>query len=298
MGFKMAKRKESSRQSSFELDIIKKFEKSNASVEELRTGIWAPIEKFSHNSLILKNFVENKRKRSIETSWGKVTVSGNILTQAHRDLIDCVLAVSTKTKELDNGDIAVYFKRSDALKKYGDSNSKNHKWLDEKLNEIQNSSIELRDKKGNFYRFNILKLTAYSEKEESFGIVFTSEYRKYIEGQLTIGYLAELDKLLTIDSALLKAIIRFFWTHKDAWRMDVDNLLATVGYPNDSDQMTRSAKREIENNLDVLESFGIFAAEEEIIEGKRRKVKRLLYRKPEDSQITFIAPSNVSAPLP
>lgn len=299
----MAKKKESSRQSSFELDIIKKFERSNASVEELRTGIWAPIEKFSHNSLILKNFVENKRKRSIETSWGKVTVSGNILTQAHRDLIDCILAVSTKTKEIEGGGIAVYFKRADALKKYGNSSAKNYKWLDEKLNEIQTSSIELQNKEGK-YRFNILQVTAYSEKEESYGIIFTAEYRNYIEGKLTIGYLAELDKLLTVNSALLKAIIRFFWTHKDASRMsieDADNgkpgLLTTVGYPSDSAQMIRAAKREIESQLDILEQFGIFSAEEEIIDGKRRKVKRLLYRKPEDSQITFIAPSLLSRSL-
>lgn len=294
----MAKKKESSRQSRFELDIVKKFERSNASVEELRTGIWAPIEKFSHNSLILKNFEANKRKRAIETSWGKVIVSGNILTQSHRDLIDCILAVSSKTKELDGGDIAVYFQKADALKKYGDKASKNHRWLDEKLNEIQNSSIELRDKKGNHYRFNILKLTAYSEAEETFGIVFTSEYRKYIESQLTIGYLAELDKLLTIESALLKSIVRFFWSHKDAWKMDIDDLLNTVGYPSDSDQMIRSAKREIESNLDRLEQFGIFSSEEEVIEGKRSKVKRLLYRKPEESEITFIAPSLTSPSLP
>lgn len=293
----MAKKKESPRQSRFELDIVKKFERSNASVEELRTGIWAPIEKFSHNSLILKNFEANKRKRAIETSWGKVIVSGNILTQAHRDLIDCIMAVSSNTKELQGGDIAVYFQKSDALKKYGDKASKNHKWLDDKLNEIQNSSIELRDKKGNHYRFNILKLTAYSEAEETFGIIFTSEYRKYIESQLTIGYLAELDKLLTIDSALLKSIIRFFWTHKDAWKMDIDNLLSTVGYPLDSEQMVRSAKREIEANLDQLEEFGIFSIEEKIIEGKRKKVKRLLYRKPENSEITFIAPSVTSPTL-
>lgn len=294
----MAKKKESPRQSRFELDIVKKFERSNVSVEELRTGIWAPIEKFSHNSLILKNFEANKRKRAIETSWGKVIVSGNILTQAHRDLIDCIMAVKSNTKELEGGDIAVYFHKSDALKKYGDKSSKNHKWLDEKLNEIQNSSIELRDKKGNHYRFNILKLTAYSESEEMFGIIFTSEYRKYIEGQLTIGYLSELDKLLTIDSALLKSIIRFFWTHKDAFRMDIDHLLNTVGYPSDSDQMVRAAKREIESNLDRLEAFGIFSAEEEVIEGKRRKTKRLLYRKPEDAEITFIAPSAVTPSLP
>ena len=293
----MAKHKESPNQSHFKFDIIKRFEQSNASVEELRTGIWAPIERISHNSLILKNFVANKRKRSIETAWGKVTVSGNILTQIHRDVIDCVLAVASKTKELENGDIAVYFQRSDALRKYGNSSLKHHSWLDDKLNEIQTTAIELRDKKGNFYRFNILKLTAYSEKEESFGIVFTSEYRQYVEGQLTIGYLSELDKLLTIESALLKSIVRFFWTHKDAWRMDVDDLLTTVGYPKDSEQMIRAAKREIETNLDLLEQFGICSSAEDVIVGKQQKVKRLLYRKPEDANITFIAPSSTTPAL-
>lgn len=298
----MAKRKESPRQSRFELDIVSKFERSNASVEELRTGLWAPIEKFSHNSLILKNFIENKRRRSIETSWGKVTVSGNILTQTHRDLLDCILAVSTNTKELEGGSIAVYFKRSDALKKYGDKSSKNYKWLDEKLNEIQTSSIEFQNKEGK-YRFNILQVTAYSEKEESYGIIFTAEYRNYIESKLTIGYLAELDKLLTINSALLKAIIRFFWTHKDASRMtieDTDNgkpgLLTTVGYPADSAQMIRAAKKEIESQLDFLEQFGIYSTEEEVIKGKRRKITRLLYQKPEDSKITFIAPATSLLP--
>lgn len=292
----MAKRKESPRQSKFELDIVTKFERTNVSVSELRTGIWAPIEKISYNSLIYKNFVANRRQRTIKTTWGEVTISGNILTQVHRDLIDCVLAVSSKTKELEGGDIAVYFHKSDALKKYGDTKTKNHKWLDEKLREIQTSAIELKDKNKDFYRFNILKVTAYSDNEGCFGIVFTNEYRKYVEGQLTIGYLSELDKLLTIESALLKSIIRFFWTHKDAWRMDVDDLLMTVGYPNDSDQMIRAAKREIEANIDKLEQFGIYSAKEECIEGKRVKIKRLLYRKPEDSGITFLAPSPTSSP--
>lgn len=285
------------RQSVFELDIIKKFERTNVSVEELRTGVWAPIEKISSTSLIYKNFIANKRTRSIVTSWGKVSVSGNILTQTHRDLLDCILAVSTQTKELESGDVAVYFQKSDALKKYGDKAKKNNKWIDEKLKEIQNSSIELRDKKGNFYRFNILKLTAYSEIEERFGIVFTSEYRKYIEGQLTIGYLSELDKLLTVESAVLKAIIRFFWTHKDAWRMDIDDLLATVGYPTDSVKATATVKRDIEANLDKLEQFGIYSSLEEITNNGRRKVKRLLYRKPEDTKINFISASNTTPTL-
>lgn len=292
----MAKRKESSRQIRFEMDIVSKFEKTNTSVEELRTGIWAPVSKVS--SVMKKNFEALKRQKVVKTSWGEVVVKGNILTQAHRDLLDCILAVRTNTKELPSGDVAVYFNRTDALKKYGDEEGKNHKWLKEKLTEIQTTAIELKDKAGNFYQFNILKLTAYSENENSYGIVFTSEYRKYIEGQLTIGYLDELNKLMKIESALLKSIIRFFWTHKDAWKMDIDDLLKTVGYPQDSVRMIRNAKKEIEDNIEKLEEFGIYSDQEEILEGKKVKIKKILYRKPEETKLTFIAPLNTTPSLP
>ena len=75
-----------------EFDIVKKFENSNATVSELRTGVFAPIEKISSKSKTYTQFIENQKKRFIETSWGKTVIKGNILTQTHRDLLDCLFA--------------------------------------------------------------------------------------------------------------------------------------------------------------------------------------------------------------
>jgi hypothetical protein len=249
-------------------DIIKKWENFNVSVEELRTGIYAPIDKISHNSLINKNFIENKRTRTIKTSWGEVSIFGNILTQTHKDLVDCILAVASKTKELPGGDIAVYFNRSDALKKLGHATINNHIWINDKLKEIQTTAIELKEsvenKKGNFYRFNILKVAAFSEKEDSFGIVFTTEYRKYIEDQTTVNYLRDLDALLKVKSALLKAVIRFFFSHNFS-SITEKQLLLTLGFPHDSARTLQLAKKEFKNNISLLKEFGIcFSCKEKI----------------------------------
>jgi hypothetical protein len=293
----MAKVKVSSNQSRFELDILTKFERTNVSVSELRTGLWAPIEKISSTSLIYKNFIKNKRSRAIQTTWGRVLVTGNILTQVHRDLIDCIIASAETTEETPDGGVAVYFNESNVLRKYGNKSTSNHTWLRSKIREIRNTSIEMEDKNKKYYAFQIIEEDGgFPGVYEKWKIIFSAKYRQYIESQLTIGYLNELDKLLTIDSALMKAIIRFFWTHKDAWRMGIDDLLPTVGYPSDSAQAIRAAKREIEFNIDKLAEFGIFAGEEEYFVGKRRKIKKLLYRKPEDSKIDFISASSSALP--
>lgn len=286
----MAKRKDSPNQSKFELDIISKMERSNVSVSELRTGLWAPIEKVSSTSLIYKNFIKNKRSRAISTSWGKVLVTGNILTQVHRDLLDCIFASANNIEELEGGSVAVFFNETDVLKRYGNTAASNHTWLRTKIREIRNTSIEMEDHSKKYYAFQILEDDGAIPETGEFKIVFSSKYRNYIEGQLTIGYIDELDKLLTIQSALLRAIVRFFWTHKDASRMEIKALLTTVGYPQDSENAIRTARREIESNIDILEKFGISTLEEEVTESGRKKIKKILYRKQEDAKITFSAP--------
>lgn len=287
----MAKKRESSNQSKFELDIVSKMERSNVAVSELRTGLWAPIEKISSTSLIYKNFVKNKRSRAISTTWGRVLVTGNILTQVHRDILDCIIAEADNIEENLDGSVAVFFNESTVLKKYGNEAGSNHTWLRTKIREIRNTSIEMEDKNKKYYAFQIIEEDGAIPSTGEFKIVFSSKYRQYIESQLTIGYIDELDKLLTMPSALLKAIIRFFWTHKDAWKMEIKELIATVGYPQDSDQAIRAARREVEAHLELLEEFGIYVSEEEVTESGRKKLKKLLYKKPENSKITFTAPS-------
>ena len=93
----MAKRKQqitvAQQQDLFNFDV-NKFENFNATVNELRTGIYAPIEKISTNSITFKKFVQNKKRRSILSSWGEVHVivednriQRNVRTQELVDLL-------------------------------------------------------------------------------------------------------------------------------------------------------------------------------------------------------------------
>jgi len=263
-----------------EFDVVQKFEKTITTANELRTGIFAPIDKISANSKTYKDFIENNRKRSLETSWGKTIIKGNILTQTHRDLLDCIIAGAKEIKELEGGAIAVYFSTTDILKSYSGKTNTNTKWLKDKLDEIQNSSIEFKQNNSkDYYSFSIIDSHAFSTKHNSFGLVLTPAYRKFFEEQLTVNYKKELPKLLQVKSALLKSIIRFFWSHSSGSNMDIEKLLQTVGFPLESIRMKQKAIKEIKDNVDLLLEYGI------IFEPK----SKLIYRKASfENNITFM----------
>jgi len=273
----MKKRK----QLTLEFDVIRKFEKTLTTANELRTGIFAPIDKISANSKTYKDFIANNRKRSLETSWGKTIIKGNILTQTHRDLLDCIIADAKEVKELEGGAIAVYFSTTEILKSYSGKSNTNTKWLKDKLDEIQNSSIEFKQNNTNdYYSFSIIDSHAFSTKHNSFGLIFTPAYRKFFEEQLTINYKKELPKLLKVKSALLKSIIRFFWTHSVSSSMDILVLLKTVGFPLESVRMKQKAVKEIKDNVELLAQYGI------IFEPK----SKLIYSKNSfENSITFMS---------
>ena len=273
----MAKKKQ---QLTLEFDVIRKFEKTLTTASELRTGIFAPIDKISANSKTYKDFIANNRKRTIETSWGKTIVKGNILTQTHRDLMDCIIAGAKEIKELEGGGIAVYFSTTDILKSYSGKTNTNTKWLKDKLDEIQNSSIEFKQSNtDDYYSFSIIDSHAFSTNHNSFGLVLTPAYRKFFEEQLTINYKKELPKLLKVKSALLKAVIRFFWTHSVSSNMEIINLLQTIGFPLESIRMKQKAIKEIKDNAELLLDYGI------VFEPK----SKLIYRKGSfENEITFM----------
>lgn len=285
----MAKKKASDGQLAIDFDVVQKFEKTITTANELRTGIFAPIDKISANSKTYKDFIENNRKRSIETSWGKTIIKGNILTQTHRDLLDCIIAGAKEIKELDGGAIAVYFSTTDILKSYSGKINTNTKWLKDKLDEIQNSSIEFKQNNTkDYYSFSIIDSHAFSTKHNSFGLVLTPAYRKFFEEQLTVNYKKELPKLLQVKSALLKAIIRFFWSHSSGSNMDIENLLETIGYPLESIRMKQKAIKEIKDNVDLLLEYGI------VFEPKLK----LIYRKSSfENSITFMKGTTSTAIL-
>lgn len=275
-------------------DIVKKVEQSNATVDELRTGIWAPIERISSTSITYKQFLKNDKKRYVKTSWGEVVIKGNILTQIHRDLIDCIIAESDQALGNKKDEVALYFKLDRVLKKYrgGEGSTTDHKWLRKMLDQIQTTAIEFRphdsgEGESDFYSFIILSAVAYSSKEKTYFISFSKEYIDFIEKKVTVNYIDDLDKLLTVKSPLLRAIIRFFWSHEKQSRMPIEKLLSVVGYPVESSRAIATAKKDIRDNLDVLESFGIVYNKVDNLFYKKESVENSIKFYPAKSQIAL-----------
>lgn len=286
-------------QQNFEFDILDKFSMTNATIKELRTSFWLPIEKITKTSKIYKDFEENKRRKEIITPWGKTIIKGNLPTQLHRSLFDCILTNYDEMVQLDGGDILVKFSSTKILKAYGYTSTRASTWLKEKLDELRICVIEVYDGSSKrLYDFNIISNLIGDGKKGEFGIIIDKDYANFFANEVTINYKNELPKLLSIQAqgedestALLQAIIRFFWTHQNESHMQIESkndkigLLETIGFPLESPKTLQRAKKTIKNNADKLREFGIIYEED-----KKNKISYL--KNSFENSIKFLGPIN------
>ena len=244
-------------------DVVEKIEKSTTSITELRVPIFAPVQKLSGNSVTAQEFKKNGGIRTIETSWGKVEIRGRkLLTQVHRDLLDCIYTHASHVKPQPNGEVIVLFSQTKILKEYsGDEKSKSvekqTKWLREKIKEIRDITVNYVNGKGDSFDFNLISHLDYMDEYKSYSITLDNRYLKFYERELSINYKKELPQLLKVDSALIKAILRWFFTHKNESTYKLLTVLEALGFPVDSPKTLQVAKRDIKSRVEELQSFGI-----------------------------------------
>lgn len=243
-------------------DIVEKIEQSTTSVTELRIPIFAPVQKLSGNSTTAKEFKKNGGIRTITTSWGKVEIRGrSLLTQVHRDLLDCIYTHSSRTSKSINGDVTILFSQTKILREYksGKSNSwdTQTKWLKTKIKEIRDITINYENTKGDSFDFNLISNLDYSDEYASYSITLDKRYLKFYEQELSINYKKELSNLLMIDSASIKAVIRWFFTHKNESKYKLITVLEALGFPIDSPKTLQTTKKDFKENITTFQSFGI-----------------------------------------
>lgn len=239
------------------LSLFETFKTSNATVNELRVGIFAPITQITANSVIQKNFIEAGRVRKVETAWGSVKVKGNILTQIHRDVIDAIFSTATYSETTTRGNIALFFSGYEVQEFLGRKSKTNNTWLKKKLDEIKTTNVEFIDKEGNTHDFNLTDSGGYSVKKDSFVIVFTEGYMNFFQKQVSVNYKNEMKKLMNVDDALIKAMIRFFFTHANGMSIELINLLDVLGYPTNIPASLKKARRIVREHTLELEAFCI-----------------------------------------
>lgn len=250
-----------------------KIKYSTSSVEELRVPIYAPVKQLPPQSAAAKDFKKNNNVRTIETKWGNVEIRNRLLTQTHKDIMDLIFTYNKKIKRLDDGTIALYFSQSEISKFYntGDESdtstnkSKNLKWFRQKLDEIADCRIQYKDNRGNEIDFRVILKKAFSSKENLYGIVLDSNYVEFYERGLSVNYSSKIPDLISVDSPLVKSIIRFFFTHK-AINLSLENILQTVGFPLPASVRTlQIAKKTLREHIEVFKQFDIiYDAKKEI----------------------------------
>lgn len=244
-------------------NVVEKIENSTTTITELRIPIFSPVQKLSGNSVTAREFKKNGGIRVIETSWGKVEIRGRkLLTQVHRDLLDCIYTHATKILPLSTEEVTIIFSQTKILKEYsGEDKSESWqnqtKWLKEKIKEIRDITVNYVNTKGDSFDFNLISHLDYLEEHKAYSITLDKRYLKFYERELSINYQKELPKLLKVTSALIKAIIRWFFTHKKESRFKLMTVLEAIGFPIDSPKTLQVSKREIKNSTGELQSFGI-----------------------------------------
>jgi len=243
-------------------NVVEKIEQSTTTITELRVPIFAPVQKLSGNSTTAKEFKKNGGIRIISTSWGKVEIRGrSLLTQVHRDLLDCIYTHSSHVQTTNDNEITLVFSQTKILREYksGKSNSweTQTKWLKTKIKEIRDITINYESTKGDSFDFNLISHLDYLDEFNSYSITLDKRYLKFYENELSINYKKELPKLLKIESAVIKAIIRWFFTHKNESKYKLLTVLEALGFPIDSPKTLQTTKRDLKERVDIFKSFGI-----------------------------------------
>ena len=253
-------KKVSTQKSLFET-VEDKIKYSTSSVEELRVPIYAPVKQLPPQSVAAKEFKKNNNVRIIETKWGHVEIRNRLLTQTHKDIMDLIFTYHKKIKRLEDGTIALYFSQSEISKFYNndesENKSKNLKWFRQKLDEISDCRIQYKDNSGNEIDFRIILKKAFSSNENLYGIVLDANYVEFYEKGLSVNYSSKIPDLISVESPLVKSIIRFFFTHK-AINLSLENVLITIGFPLPASTRTlQVAKKTLRESVDLFQQFDI-----------------------------------------
>ncbi|MCV6608798.1 MAG: hypothetical protein OIF32_11330 [Campylobacterales bacterium] len=134
---------------------------------------------------------------------------------------------------------------------------RDYSYLGMMLKEISDVNVDLLTKDGDTFSFHIIENVAFSQKENSFGIILSKAYVNFYMNDYSISFKDKFDELVRIKNALVKAIIINLSTHKNVNCWTLESILDLVGYPiNSTRDMTR-AKKEIRDNIDEFKKFNM-----------------------------------------
>lgn len=187
----------------------------------------------------LKNriFLPNKDKKTkyvedmilFENDTIKVLFTGRIMNQLHRDILD-IIAVKSKKEKIVGDTVIRYFSLKSIRKVFKHRSSA---WIKNFIKkELTGFTIEIVNKKQKRETgmvFNIIKYFDYSEKEDSFGVIYAPEYVALFGREIAVDYSKALPYILNFKHGVTKAVVRYLLTFSNGYQEKLDSILTKVG---------------------------------------------------------------------
>jgi len=212
------------------MNLLQKFRQAPTTALELKNNIFLPYEK--------------EKKEPIENLviWDilkiRVTINGYKLNQLHRDILDIALYYgdsSLEEKTIDNQPVRLISLYE--IQKHLNYKSRfNNKWLDEKMQELKRTTINIKIDGEGWAEFNIIDIAKYSEKQKKYAIVISKWYMMFFEKEISIGYKEYLEIILSLKNPQSKALVRYVLTYSNDFNIDLDKAMQYIGI--DKNRMT------------------------------------------------------------
>lgn len=241
--------------------LISILNQSTNSVNQMRNVMFLPYDNIYQTNLY-KEFNKNGRKIAIfENSRYRLEITDFLLSQKHRDILDIIFSTS-KIEPLEGDKAYVGFTINSILLELGlTDGQENRNTIIKYLEELKRVNIKLIVKDGLFKDnifFSLCDISAHSEKLNKYILVFNEMYLMMFQKDILVNYNYYLPLILSIDSAMIKALIRYIISN-DWINHSLEELLAEIEIKKET-MTTRNfnkLKKTIKDNVELLNKFDI-----------------------------------------
>jgi len=208
---------------------VEVYNKGINSISQMRNALFLPYIKIENTNLY-KQFIANERKVVLfENEYYKLEIMDHLLSQVHRDILDVVL--NRKLIPLEGDRAYVSFHINSLLKELNLHNGKTDRdWVKQKLEELKRVNIKIISKKDEAKEtslYNICDIARYSEKLEQYLLVLSTDYLRMLSQDILVNYSNYLPHILSIEHGVIKAFVRYVFSH--TWvNKTVDSVLLEI----------------------------------------------------------------------
>lgn len=239
------------------INLIDKIKRTNSTILELRSKIFAPIANISAEEA--EHFSKSK-KRIIKTEYGSTIIKGHLLNQNDKDLLDICFAEAHEIKHTSSGGVAFFVKEESISSYYYPEDVFNLQDIKIKFDRLQCSAVEFKTNDNMvLYSFNIISTVAYMENINTFYIELSSDYCRFFEEQFSINYKDMIKDIMQINSAEVKAIVRYLWSFPEGISISIEELYKCIGIDTNhySERKKKLQKAKIIASLLEIKPFSI-----------------------------------------